>query len=384
MLRAASFLYGSVVRCRNRIFDEQRASVHQAECVVVSVGNLSVGGTGKTPFVQLTARTIAALCKDGASTTEQQNPEQQRLDQRDMQQAAVCVVSRGYRRTSRGEVIVSDGRCITNALSSWGTGSIAEYVGDEALLHAERLLPFRIGVVVNEDRHAAACCAVQQLGARVVVVDDGFQHRKLHRNLDIVLVDRQTLDCPKLLPAGRLREPLESLRRADVVVCMNGVGTEELSSAWLKPSACLIEAQTQASRLYYAEQNDNSRHECGSEIQQQSAFAFCGIAKPERFLRSLTQAGVYVAAHKAFADHHRYTLHDVKSIINHARQKGTSLLVTTEKDAVKIRQPAMAAALSEAGCTLAVLPVECVLTKGQEQWEHIVRITLFGKQLQRQ
>ena len=270
-----SALYGAVVRGRNVLYDAGVLRTRRLAGPVVSVGNLSVGGAGKTPFVILLG---------------------EMLKQRGV---AFDVLSRGYGRNTRGTRLVDP------------EGTAAEF-GDEPLLIARKL---RASVVVGESRHDAGALAEQKFGPQLHLLDDGFQHRQLARDFNIVLLSKEDLD-DRLLPSGRLREPLESLKRADVLVVPEGLCDERLTR-FGKPIWQV--------RRGLAVANAPSR-----------AAAFCGIARPQRFFEQLRAAGVSVVMEKPYRDHHAYSAEDVRQLLTLAKQHGAGGFVTTEKDAVNL------------------------------------------------
>ncbi|HEU5402095.1 MAG TPA: tetraacyldisaccharide 4'-kinase [Terriglobales bacterium] len=270
-----SALYGAVVRGRNVLYDAGVLRTRRLAGPVVSVGNLSVGGAGKTPFVILLG---------------------EMLKQRGV---AFDVLSRGYGRNTRGTRLVDP------------EGTAAEF-GDEPLLIARKL---RASVVVGESRHDAGALAEQKFGPQLHLLDDGFQHRQLARDFNIVLLSKEDLD-DRLLPSGRLREPLESLKRADVLVVLEGLRDERLTR-FGKPIWQV--------RRGLAVANAPSR-----------AAAFCGIARPQVFFEQLRAAGVSVVMEKPYRDHHAYSAEDVRQLLTLAKQHGAGGFVTTEKDAVNL------------------------------------------------
>lgn len=291
---------------------------------VVSIGNVSVGGTGKTPFVQFVVRELLALGKRPA------------------------VVSRGYGRSTRREVVVSDGATVFASVRD---------AGDEVLLHAEML---SVPVVANADKVAGARTAIERLGAEVVVVDDGFQHRRLARDCDIVLVDRATIERPVLLPVGRLREPLSSLRRADIVCCVGDVVCRDISSAVLGNAVC-IEARIACSAL-----RDAATHRELDGTRLGRTIAVAGIAQPERFRQSLAGVGVVPQVLIAYADHYNYREKDAWVIVQRCMQEQCPIVATTEKDAVKLR--AFLPLFQQAGVQLVALPITMGVTSGYSTW----------------
>lgn len=291
MLRLISRLYGSVVARRNARYDAKTRPIVQVSVPVVCVGNISTGGTGKTPVVQAVVRMLQAQGKRPA------------------------VVMRGYGRDTKGLLVVHDGFNIVTSV---------DHAGDEAFLHATTL---NVPVVVSEDKVEAAAVAAGTLPCDVVVVDDGFQHRALHRDVDIVLVDRATMNG-SLLPAGRLREPLTSLYRADVVVCMGDVSEQDVApfvSSKAVVVSCSIEASTPLSII------DNKPIAPGARM-----LAVAAIAHPQRFFDGLQQAGYTVVEQIVFRDHHSYEQRDIDRICLLAEQHNATI-VTTEKDLVKLR-----------------------------------------------
>jgi len=270
-------LYGAVARARNQLYDRGTLKVRKLEGRVISIGNIAVGGAGKTPFV-------IALGEF--------------LRQRGV---AFDVLSRGYKRTTRGVALVDP------------QGSPSEF-GDEPLLIARRLA---VPVIVGEDRYAAGVFAEQRFGPQLHLLDDGFQHRRLARDYDIVLVNATDAQ-DALLPAGRLREPLSSLRRADAVVLTNEATTNGLP----------ITGQ-QVWRV--------SRGILAPKIDE-PCFAFCGIARPENFFGELAAAGVKVVGRLQFRDHYPYYRHDetIHRLMEARQKTGAAAFVTTDKDAVNL------------------------------------------------
>jgi tetraacyldisaccharide 4'-kinase len=271
-----SALFSAVVAARNALYDVGVLKQQRLLRPVVSVGNISVGGAGKTPFVIL----LAEL-----------------LRQRGLR---VDVLSRGYGRETSGVLVVDAG------------GAPAQF-GDEPLLIARRLPD--VPVIVGESRFQAGLEAERRFESDVHLLDDGFQHRGLARDFDIVLLSRRDLD-DRLLPSGRLREPLSSLTRADAAVWSE---PEDIPS--LPPSIPVWRVRRQL------------------ELPPQSPlkpFVLCAIAGPQRFLRDLESAGVHVAGHHSFRDHHAYTEADIQELCREAGRAGADGFLTTEKDAVKL------------------------------------------------
>jgi tetraacyldisaccharide 4'-kinase len=270
-----SAVYGAVVGVRNALYDRRWLRSRSLEGTVISVGNISTGGSGKTPFVILLGELLKAR---GI-----------RFD----------VLSRGYGRATRGVLLVDP-------------GGLPRDFGDEPLLIARRL---QTPVVVGEDRYEAGRFAESRFGAQIHLLDDGFQHRGLARDFEIGLVTPDDArDC--LLPAGRLREPLRSLERADAVVLTSGASPESFpltgKTVWRVRRG--IVAQDVPAR----------------------PIVFCGIARPQNFLLQLRAAGIDPVAEAFFRDHHAYTEKDIRDLLELRQRSEAGGFVTTEKDAVNL------------------------------------------------
>lgn len=270
-----STTYGSVVRARNALYDRGIFRARRLQGPVISVGNLSVGGSGKTPFVIL----LGELLKTRGVKFD--------------------VLSRGYGRTSRGVLLVNPG----------GTSS---QFGDEPLLIARRL---EVPVVIGEDRYQAGVFAERKFGPCLHLLDDGFQHRALARDFDIVLVSADDAR-DRLLPAGRLRESRQSLRRADAVVLTAGAAAADFpldgKLAW------------------------RVRRGIAPTKVPARPVAFCGIARPQSFMLQLRKAGIEPAAEAVYRDHHAYTEKDIRELIALKARSEADGFVTTEKDAINL------------------------------------------------
>ncbi len=273
---------------------------------VVSVGNLTVGGTGKTPAVELAVRTLIELGHRPA------------------------VLSRGYRRRSRGIQVVADTSTIRLDV---------EEAGDEPFLLARRLPA--VPVVVGGDRQAAARLAVERFPVTAVVLDDGFQHRTLVKDLEIVMVRaRAPWGNGQLLPAGPLREPLAALARAHLIVAADARGPEDIgevqsAAAGLAPGVPVLPARRTVVECWEA---DRMRPHPVAALAGARLFAFAGIAEPAGFQATLAELGVHVVGTLAVADHHWYSADDLRRIDARAGAVGAAGLVTTEKDWVRLRR----------------------------------------------
>ncbi len=270
-----SAIYGRVVSARNALYDRGLLRARKLQGAVVSIGNLSAGGSGKTPFVLL----LGELFKARGLKFD--------------------VLARGYGRKSRGVLLVDP-------------AGLPQEFGDEPLLIARKL---QVPVIVGEDRYEAGCFAESRFGPQLHVLDDGFQHRALARDFDIVLVTPQDAS-DRLLPAGRLREPLSSLRRADAVVLASGASAASFP----------IEGKlTWRVRRGIAPQNVPPR-----------PVVFCGIARPQQFTLQLRTANIEPAAEAFYRDHHAYSERDIRELLALKQKSEAGGFVTTEKDAVNL------------------------------------------------
>ncbi len=268
-------IYGGVVGARNSLYDRGMFRAKQLAGAVVSVGNLSTGGSGKTPFVLLLGELLKA---------------------RGIQ---FDVLSRGYGRQTRGALPVDP------------TGTPHDF-GDEPLLIARRL---QVPVFVGEDRFEAGRMAEAKFGPQLHLLDDGFQHRALARDFDIVLVTPQDAE-DGLLPAGRLREPLRSLRRADAVVLAGGAA----------PESFLLQNEL----VWRVRRGIVPQHVPPRPV------VFCGIARPQNFVQQLRAANIEPAAEAFYRDHYAYREKDVRELLLLKQQSEAGGFLTTEKDAINL------------------------------------------------
>jgi len=302
-----SAIYGGVVGGRNALYDRGVLHARSLRGPVISVGNLSAGGSGKTPFVILLGELLQARSI--------------RFD----------VLSRGYGRKSRGVPLVEP-------------GELAERFGDEPLLIARRV---RVPVIVGEDRYEAGKFAEQRFGPQMHLLDDGFQHRALARDFNIVLVTPEDAR-DRLLPAGRLREPLRALQRADAVVLASGAA----------PEAFPLKGRTVWKvRRGIVPQNIPER-----------PVVFCGIARPKNFILQLRAAGIDPVAEAFFRDHHTYVEKDVHDLLQLRERSQAGGFVTTEKDAVNL------GGYLDALAPLAVVPVKMQLEDAANVVDTMLRV----------
>ncbi len=296
-------LYGLAIVMRNWMFDLGILNSVNVGVPVISVGNITAGGSGKTPIVMNAANIFLDAGK------------------------RVAIVSRGYGRQTKGTIVICDGK---NILADAGSG------GDEPLLIAQQLK--KAIVISDEDRVRGARKAIEEFGAEVIVLDDGFQHRHIARAKDIVLVDsQQSTFETMLLPAGHRREMIGSLKRADSVIVTKVKNEDDvkmiLDDIKFNPVQHKFSSSFRPSGI---------RHLFGGVVQSieilkgRTAIAFCGIAKPESFRETLSSCGVDIREFFSFGDHHRYVRSEIEMIVRSMQLLKTDFILTTEKDAVRL------------------------------------------------
>ena len=290
-----STIYGGVVGARNALYNRRVLRAQRLQGIVISVGNVSAGGSGKTPFVMLLGELLKA------------------------RGVKFDVLSRGYGRQSKGVRLVDP-------------AGLPQEFGDEPLLIARKL---QVPVIVGESRFEAGAFAEARFGTQLHLLDDGFQHRALARDFDIVLVTPQDAK-DRLLPSGRLRETLAALRRADAVVLSGGAAAESFP---------LEGKLIWRVRRGIVPQNVPPR-----------PVVFCGIARPQNFVLQLRTANIEPVAEAFYRDHHAYGEADVRDLLALQQRGEAGGFVTTEKDAVNLG--GYLSALSP----LAVVPVKMELS----------------------
>lgn len=305
-MTALSSVFGAVVSTRNHLYDRGFLRQQRLLGPVLSVGNIALGGAGKTPFVIA----LGQLFK------------QRRI--------RFDVLSRGYGRKSRGLRVVDP------------NGTSAEF-GDEPILIARKL---GVPVIVAERRYDAGTYADHHYGPCLHLLDDGFQHRQLARDYDIVLITATDVS-DGLLPAGRLREPLAALCRADAVVLTPGTSADGIPVA----GKLILQVERGIDPV---------------DVPPRPV-AFCGIAKPDSFFQQLRAAGIDIAGEARFRDHHAYTRDDVFVLLNLASKHRAGGFVTTEKDAINL------GALVEGLRPLAVVPATMRLVNAETAVDQILK-----------
>jgi tetraacyldisaccharide 4'-kinase len=298
LLWPLSVPYGAIAHLRARLYHRGLIKQRRLKGKVISVGNLTVGGTGKTPMVIWIAD---RLLNEGKS---------------------VGILTRGY----GGERVAT----VSNVTGD--DGGQTEITSDEVRMLKDRLGDF-VTLGVGADRYHQGQ-RLANLGVKWFVLDDGFQHLRLARDVDIVLIDAtDPFGGGHPLPAGRLREPRTALRRADIIVITRSNHSPAVEAA--------IRRDTDTPIFYARTEFDSIRGVWSERLNEDSArqrkvFAFCGIGNPSQFIADLRDWGFQVAGHRFFPDHHRYIQRDADEVEQSARDAGASSVICTEKDLSKL------------------------------------------------
>ena len=269
--------------------------------VVISVGNLTVGGTGKTPMVLWIADRLLAEGK------------------------TVGILTRGYRGKTVG----------VSAKTSQTTGRPSVFSTSDEVQLLQSRLGERVLLGVGADRYKSGL-ALAEGGVNWFILDDGFQHLPLARNVDIVLIDAsKPFGGGHLLPAGRLREPRSALDRADLIVITRSNHVPAIESVVRRYSAApIFYARTELASIYSPAHPQFT----ASEARSKTFFAFCGIGNPDAFIADLRDWGFQIAGHRFFPDHHRFSKSDIAEIEKQARKLGATALICTEKDKFNLKE----------------------------------------------
>jgi len=335
-LYSISILYSGVVNFRNRSYDSGLFAVKKLDCRVISVGNITVGGTGKTPMVIM----LANLLKDKGYRP--------------------AILSRGYGGKGESRVnIVSDGK---NLLMN------PEKAGDEPVLIAKSVRS--VPVITGKNRYLTGKYAIEHFGADVLILDDAFQHRSLFRDIDMVLLDNQKpFGNGFTIPGGELREPVNALGRADIIVETGdrGQGTGD-SGKW-----SVVSGQWPDTRIFRAYRKPKAliKGNTGDvfpldHLRGKKVFAFAGIARPDSFKKTIESVGGEVVAFLSFPDHHVYTQGDLIKIRKEASQSSAEVILTTEKDGIKL------IGFPDFHSNVYLLRIEMEISPSQKEFEDII------------
>ncbi len=325
LLRFAEVPYTWAVEFRNWRFDQGRAPIRRVDVPVISVGNITAGGTGKTPMVAWLANwfTQHAL--------------------------RVALISRGYRSSADGA---------------------SDHAGNDEARELAQRLP-EVPHLQNPDRVAAAQLAIEQHGCQLIVLDDAFQHRRIHRDLDIVLIDAlRPFGYGHVLPRGLLREPLHRLARADLIALSRADAVDESRRRQLRTEVAAVAPEAAWIEVVHRPQsllNAHGQSVSVDSLQGKRVAAFAGIGNPQGFYHSLEQLGCELVARRAFADHFHYDPTDLVDLQNWvADLDSIDAVVCTCKDLVKID------AVQIGSCPLWALAVEVDVVRGLDVLERML------------
>jgi tetraacyldisaccharide 4'-kinase len=286
-------VFPAVARARRRFYTNHPDRQRRLARPVISIGNLAVGGRAKTPIVAA----VAARLRDAGERP--------------------AILSRGY-----GRRIAADGVVVVRDAD--GIRSDIDRAGDEPLMLARQLEG--VSVLACSSRYLAGRLAEQHLNSTVHILDDGFQHLTLHRDLDIVIVAADDLERPRTIPFGRLREPVDALFAADALIALDDAPADALDRGMP-----IWRAGRRLDRARLIEPFG-----APVEFDFGSAVAVAGIANPARFFADLRSSAWPIARQLPYADHHRYSRKDVEEIFRALRASGARLVITTEKDLVRL------------------------------------------------
>ncbi|MES2308955.1 MAG: tetraacyldisaccharide 4'-kinase [Verrucomicrobiota bacterium] len=350
-LHGLSILYRRIMRIRLRWYENRRLAVYSLGCQVISVGNLTVGGTGKTPWVEKIAKELTKAGRKVSILSRGYKSQKRPLW--DRMKARIFTEQHEYppRLVSDGKTLFLDSR----------------FAGDEPFMLAHNC--DGVSVVVDKNRVKCGKFAIEKFGSDTLILDDGFQYLTLKERYDIVLVDRETpFGNGHLLPRGTLREPIDHLKRANLIVITKCDGTpiDDLKKQLreLNIHAPMIECRHQALHLQNVANDEQMPLEFLKELK---ISALSGIARPESFEAGLKKLGADIIYSRAYEDHHRFSEDELQSLMTRSRNRGAKAIITTEKDAVRI--PRMEQSL----VPIYFLRVEIEILTGHEHFENFIK-----------
>jgi tetraacyldisaccharide 4'-kinase len=342
-LAGASVGYFAAVKLRNYLYTKNILKSHAVNAVVISIGNITLGGTGKTPLVVWLHKYLQK------------------------KQINCAILTRGYKTQTKGRATSYERRAAAI---------------DEPGILTENCPQAK--VIVNPDRIAGAAEAINKFAAEVLIMDDGFQHRRLARDLDIVTIDAtQPFGYEMIFPAGLLREPVASLKRADTVVITRCDQIPENESGKLEKQLRAINPDMLITKSIHAPvsvQTMDGKQTGLDQLKKKKIFAFCGIGNPEAFLDTIKDLGAELVGSKIYDDHYHYTDVCLADIYEKAEHNGADLVLTTQKDWTKIISN-LKSEISDSKSIVpfAYLEIEIKFLAGEDKLTHLIENTLGGK-----
>jgi tetraacyldisaccharide 4'-kinase len=329
MLKLLSYIYSYFVNQRNVKFDLDKKVIYKAKAKVISVGNISVGGSGKTPVVIMLAIHYNSLG------------------------FKVAIVGSGYKRKGKGLIVVSN---YDEILSN------ANEAGDEMYL-ISTIVP-NSPVIIDRKKVNAVKYADMEFKPDIIIIDDGFQHRYVYRDVNLLIIDKRTVEQNYTLPYGRLREPIKSIYRANVVILRDKIDLPHSYEQFVNKSV-VFQSNTKINRLYYL----SNKEEFINLNEKLSVITVCGLALPENFIKFVIGLNFKVEYSFNFKDHFLYTEDSVQQIIKKCNQIRLDVLFTTEKDAVKLKE--FIKIFDENNIKIIVMPIEIELQNENEFYKLI-------------
>lgn len=331
LLTSASIVYSSIVRLRNFFYDKYIFKIHHSQIPVISIGNITLGGTGKTPLV-------IWLCKELSRNNN------------------CAILTRGYK--------AHNSHCAKRNI-------------DEPEMLSKSCPNTK--VIVNPNRVIGVAEAIGKFDAKIIIMDDGFQHRRLARDLDIITIDAtRPFGYGKIFPAGLLREPISSLKRADAVVITRCDNTNESELNKIEDKLHTINPEMIISRSIHAPVraiNINNEEISLQQLKDKKIFAFCGIGNPKAFLHTIRNLGCDITGSKIYNDHHDYTNDDLSDICKEAKHLKSEIILTTQKDWTKIS----ILNTTKNDLTLAYIAIELKFITGEDKLRNLIKNKLKGK-----
>ena len=334
LLTLASTIYSLLVGLRNFLYDKHIFKTHHTQIPVISIGNITLGGTGKTPLVIWLCNLLS-------------------------QNYNCAILTRGYK-----------------ARNSY----CAKSNTDEPEMLSKSCPDTK--VIINPNRVVGAAEAIGKFAAKIIIMDDGFQHRRLARDLDIVTIDAtRPFGYSKIFPAGLLREPISSLKRTDAIVITRCDATNESELNKLEEKLQAINPKIIISRAIHAPVHVTTINNEEINLQQlkgKKVFAFCGIGNPDAFLHTIKNLGCDIVDSKKYNDHHNYTNDDLSEIYKQAKHSKAEFILTTQKDWTKIS----ILNTTKNDLTLAYIAIEFKFLIGEDKLRNLIQDTLAGKIIQ--
>ncbi len=336
-----SQVYLIIIVLRNYLYSKEWLKIKKADAIVISVGNITTGGTGKTPLV-------VWLCK---------NLQQEKIP--------CAILTRGYKTQTKGRGTRDDRR---------------ETKIDEPAILSE-MCP-QAKVIINPDRVAGAKEAVNRFGARLLIMDDGFQHRRLARDIDIVTIDAtQPFGYGRLFPAGLLREPVNSIKRADAVVITRSNQASDCELKKIEAKVQKIKPDMIIARAVHSPvvaRTTDGKEISIEQLKDKKIFAFCGIGNPDAFINTIGELGAKTVGSKIYDDHYHYADKDIAGICREAATLKADLILTTQKDFSRLSIEKL-----RPDIPFAYLAIELKIVSGEDAITRLIKNALAGKMVEK-